>query len=913
MASIATTIQLYDRCSQPLNMIVSALHTTVNAFAAMNSAMSAGMDTSGFDDARQAIDQAVSEVNALQQAIQEVNSEAVNLNVDEIAAPDIHPVTVPVEPDVPSPLVETPEPVTVPVEWESADIDVFTNTGIERFEQELNAANNMMQDLVQTQDQIQQNASRTNILPPKAQADIQRLTGRIQAIQQRVQALNRTPVSLRTDEVNNELEEMRSQLAQAVDAQNELNRAIDQMDVSAANDAYNRLSQTVGNTERYIRDNTNSQGQFNQSIEQGTNNANNLLRTIGQAVAAYASIATVKKLMDMSDELTQTTARLNIMNQSFQEAQKGAYDTQETINLIYASAQNARSEFGAMADVVARFGNNAGDAFSSTQEVVDFANLVQKQMTIAGAGTQEASNAILQLSQALGSGVLRGDELNSIFEQAPNLIQSIADYLGVPIGKIREMAQEGQLSADIVKNAVFSAADEINANFENMPMTWNQVWTAMGNTALMQMQPVLAKVNELANNAQFQVMIQNLMNAFGQLAITILNIMEMAGQAAAFISDNWSTIEPIVMGIVTAMGLYIAALTIYNAIQGISAVITGVKAAAEMMASGATFMATAAQTGFNAALLACPITWIVIAIIAAIAAIVAFAQHIAETGEIATTAFGVICGWINVVIQFFVNLGLEVANIALGIWNALGALASNMVTAFQNSIANIQTFFYNLLSTALSVISQIAAALSKLPFVEFDASGLAAAADNYASKAAAAQASKGDYESMGAAFAKGAGTYDAFGKGWASDAYKSGANFGDGISNKVSNFFHGNQAASNVDTSTMFNGGGYTPGNYTGLPASGVGSAGDLGKAANNTAANTAAAAGSLSTSGEDLKYLRDIAEREVVNRFTTAKISIKQNNNNNINSGLDVDGLMNGMVEGLQEAISKTTEGVHF
>lgn len=697
-----------------------------------------------------------------------------------------------------------------------------------------------------------------------------------------------------------------STLESTINAFEDLGRSMDDsFDTSSINNARASL-EAAAQQVNHIADN---QENVTKEVHNSTNAMDGFIRKIGAAVAAYASIQTVRKVMDMSDELVSTNARLDVMNQSFEKVNKSAMNTQDTLNLIYASAQNARSELGAMADVVARFGNNAGDAFSGTQEVVDFANLVQKQMTIAGASTDEASNAILQLSQALGSGVLRGDELNSIFEQAPNLIQSIADYLDVPIGKIREMAKDGELTADVVKAAIFASADDINAKFEQMPMTWGQVWTAMGNTAVMQMQPVLDKVNEIANNQQFQTMIQNLMSGLAQVAVLILNIMELAGGAASFIADNWGVIEPILMGIVTALGLYIAALTIYNAIQGISAVVTGVKAAAEMMASGATFMATAAQYGFNAALLAYPLTWIILLIIAAVAAIIAFASYIASTGGVATTTFGVICGWINVVIQFIVNLGMVFANIAMAIWNGAKACASNIVTAFQNSIANVQTFFYNLLSTALSVIAKIANALSQLPFVEFDASGISAAADSYAAKAQAAQASKGSYQDVGAAASKGMNTYNAFSKGWASDAYSNGAKFGDGVSNKVSSMFNGGKGTSGIDTSNMFSGGGY----QSSIPSSGLGSPSQLGKAANDTAGSTAKTAKALDTTTEELKYLRDIAERDVINRFTTANITIKQNNNNNVSSSADLDGLMNGMVEGIQEAIAKTTEGVHF
>lgn len=246
----------------------------------------------------------------------------------------------------------------------------------------------------------------------------------------------------------------------------------------------------------------NEQGAFNDAINEGTENANGLMGAIKGAVAAYLTVNTVKSALNASDELMQTTSRLNMMND-------GVQTTQDLVNMVYVAAQDARGSFGDMADVVAWFGNNAKDAFSSSAEVVQFAGLVQKQMTIAGASTAEASNAMLQLSQALGSGVLRGDELNSIFEQAPNLIQNIADYLDAPIGKIREMAADGELSAGIVKNAIFAATDEINENFNSMPMTWGQIWTSMQNTATMAFQPVLQRINDIANSEQFRVFMTN--------------------------------------------------------------------------------------------------------------------------------------------------------------------------------------------------------------------------------------------------------------------------------------------------------------------------------------------------------------------------------------------------------------------
>lgn len=754
----------------------------------------------------------------------------------------------------------------------------------------------MLNTLNTTQARISQTAQGMDILPDAAVQDMNTMQQRLSAIQQRIQQIENNPVNVGADNANAELEQLRMQLNQAIQEQNSLNQAMQNMDVSAANDAYLRLSQTVGNTERYIRDNVDEQGRFNQEISAGTQQANELTNTIKRAVAAYVSIQSVGKALNISDELVQTTSRLNMMND-------GVQTTAELVNMVYAAAQDARGSFSQMADVVARFGNNAKDAFSSSEEVVAFADLIQKQMTIAGASTQEAANAELQLSQALGSGVLRGDELNSIFEQAPNLIQNIADYLDVPIGKIREMAADGELSADVVKAAIFSAADDINSKFNEMPMTWGQIWQSMQNTALIAFQPVLQRLNDLANSEAFQTFIQGAIEAMATLANILLNVFDLAVSIGTFIGDNWSIIAPIVYGIVAALTAYIAISAIVAAINGVIAMAEGVKAAAQMMATGATFAETAAQQGLNAALMACPLTWIIMLILALIVVIFAVCNAIAKMTGIANSGFGVITGGVNVVIQFFKNLGLTVANIALGIGNAIAALASNMMTAFHNAICSVQSWFYNLLSTALSVIEGICSALNKLPFVEFDYSGISFAADDYAAKASEAAGNKEDYQSISDAFNEGFTTFDAFQDGWASDAFNAGAAWGDGIADKVSNF-----SLSDVFGQTDIpNVGDYTSGFADAIANSGV------GDSIGNIDDNTGKIKDSLEVSEEDLKYLRDIAEQEAINRFTTAEINVDMSGmQNTVNSGDDIDGFMTKLTDSVNEAVDNMTEGVH-
>lgn len=916
MSSIQTGIELNDQFSGVLNNIISSVNLAVSAMYDMQQSMNADIDTSSIEGARDEINQATAAIEAMNQA-------ASRQTAPDIAPPVVdggnqEPISVPVDPVLPDPLVENPEPirpeiqpnappdpepVEIPVTWNTDGVDVFTGTGVERFQQEVQSANDMLNTLNTTQARISQTAQGMDILPDAAVQDMNTMQQRLSAIQQRIQQIENNPVNVGADNANAELEQLRMQLNQAIQEQNSLNQAMQNMDVSAANDAYLHLSQTVGNTERYIRDNVDEQGRFNQEVSAGTQQANELTNTIKRAVAAYVSIQSVGKALDISDELTQTTSRLDMMND-------GVQTTAELVNMVYAAAQDARGSFSQMADVVARFGNNAKDAFSSSEEVVAFADLIQKQMTIAGASTQEAANAELQLSQALGSGVLRGDELNSIFEQAPNLIQNIADYLDVPIGKIREMAADGELSADVVKAAIFSAADDINSKFNEMPMTWGQIWQSMQNTALIAFQPVLQRLNDLANSEAFQTFVQNAVEAMATLANIVLNIFELVGTVGGFIADNWSVISPIIYGVIGALAVYAAYLGIVKGIEIASAAATAIHSVAMsakigVMAAltGQTMAATAAQMGYNGALYACPVVWIIMLLIALIAIIFAVCNAIAKMTGIANSGFGVITGGVNVVIQFFKNLGLTVANIALGIGNAIAALASNMMTAFHNAICNVQSWFYNLLSTACSVIENIAAALNKLPFVSFDYSGISSAADDYAAKASEAAGNKEDYTSISDAFNEGFTTFDAFQDGWASDAFNAGAAWGDGVADKVSNF-----SLSDVFGQTDIpNVGDYTSGFNDAIANSGI------GDGVGSIDDNTGKIKDSLDVTEEDLKYLRDIAEQEAINRFTTAEINVDMSGmQNTVNSGDDIDGFMTKLTDSVNEAVDNMTEGVH-
>ncbi len=917
MSGIQTGIELNDQFSGILSNIINSVNLAVSAMYDMQESMNADIDTSSIEGAREEINRATAAINEMSEAM----NAALNNQATPDAAPPVvdesgEPIPVPLDPIPPDPLVENPDPVPlpiqpnappdpveVPVHWETDGLEVFTSTGVDRFRQEVQSANSMLEQLSSTQVQIEQTASGMDILPDTAIQDINALGQRLQTIQQRIQQVENNPVNLGTDTANAGLEQLRSQLNTAVQEQTELNRAMQDMDASAANDAYLRLSQTVSGTERYIRDNVDEQGRFNREIQEGTYQAGRLMNAIKGAVLAYVSIQSIGKALNISDELVQTTARLNIMNDGMQT-------TQELVNMVYAAAQDARGSFADMAAVVARFGNNAGSAFSSSEEVVAFANLIQKQMTIAGASTQEAANATLQLSQGLAAGALRGEELNSVLEQAPTIARTIESAMGWAEGSIKSYAEQGLVTAQVVKNAMLSSADEINAKFNEMPITWGQIWQSMQNTALIAFQPVLQRLNDIANSQAFQTFVNGAIEAMATLANILLNIFDLVATVGGFIADNWSIISPIIYGVIGALMTYAAYLGIVKGIElataaasAVMAVGKGLVAAATMIATGATWAQTTAQMGLNGAMYACPIVWIIMLIIALIAIIFAVCNAIAKLTGIANSGFGVITGGVNVVIQFFKNLGLTVANIALGIGNAIAALASNMMTAFHNAICSVQSWFYNLLSTALSVIAGICEALNKLPFVEFDYSGITSAADDYAAKAAEAAGNKEDYKSISDAFNDGFNTFDAFQDGWASDAFNAGAAWGDGVADAVSNFslsdLFGSTDIPNVDD--------YTSGFSDAIASSGMGD--NIGSIAGDTGAIKDA----MDITQEELKYMRDIAEQEAINRYTTAEIKVDMSGmQNTVNSGDDIDGFMTKLTDSVNEAVDNMTEGVH-
>lgn len=880
MATIRTAIELQDNFSGILYGITNAVNMSLSVMEDLNRAMNEPVDTTSIQAAREAINQATIAAQQWEAAMQ---------NVD---APQTSTPTTP-QPSAPQP---------VPVQWQSDSMDVFTTSGVERFQQEIQSANSMLNTLNTTQERIAATAAGTDMFPASAVADMNSMQSRLQTIQQRIQQIESNPMNLGTDTANAELEQLRNQLNQAVQNQEDLNRAMERMDVSAANEAYLRLSSTVSNTERYIRDNTDEQGRFNRAIDEGTQGAGDLMNMIKGAVAAYASVQTIGKVMDLSDQLTSTTARLNLMNDGLQT-------TQDLQNMIYLSAERSRGAYQATADAVSKLGLMAGDAFSSSEEIIAFTEQLNKQFTIAGTETAGIEAAMLQLTQAMGSGVLRGEEYNSILEQAPNIIQAIADYMEVPKGQLKDMAAEGEITAEIVKNAMFAAADETNAKFEAMPKTFSQIWTSFQNTALMAFQPVLQRLNDVANSEAFQTFINGAIEALSMVAGIVVEIFNLIASVGTMIADNWSWLSPIIYGVAAALLVYYGRLMLVRgaelalaAVQGVVAVAKGILAAATMLVTGATWAQTTAQYGLNAAMYACPIVWIIILIIALIALFYAAVAAVNKFAGTSVSATGIICGVFMVAAAFIGNLFVALINFVIDIfvvlWNFIAAFANFFGNVFNDPVGAIARLFFDLVDTVLSLLQSLASAIDTI-----FGSNLAGAVQGWRDSLGGwVDSTFGQGEEIMAKLNAEDLHLDRFEY---SSAWDAGYSFGEGIDESISNF----------DPSSLFDTNVPGAGDYADLSGYGsdLGGLGGIGSGVDDIAGNTGAIADSMDITEEDLKYLRDIAEQEAVNRFTTAEISVDMSGmQNNISNGMDLDGVISGLTEGVNEAIDSMAEGVH-
>lgn len=675
-------------------------------------------------------------------------------------------------------------------------------------------------------------------------------------------------------------------------------RAVDTAAIREAREEWAKAGTAFDAIEENIRNANNEQQKFNNSIRGGSNSANGLLSIIKKVAIAAGGIAGINKVLNISDELASTKARLNLL------VDDGG-SVAELEQKIMASAQRSRSVYFDTASAVAKLGLNAGNAFNGDMDqVIAFMEQVNKQFVIGGATAQEQSNAMIQLTQAMAAGALRGEELNSILDGAPGIARAIEKYMGIAEGSIKTVAQEGKVTAEVVKNAMFAMADETNAKFDSMPKTWAQIWVDMKNQALSMFAPILTKINQIGNSTKFQKVTTGLINGLAAVANVASSALDILIAIASVFVDNWGIIQPLVLGIAAAMLLYNGYLIANNAITAISnaqkglaavqaykaAVANTTLAATEKAEAMAKASATAAQYGFNAALLACPLTWILLIIIAVIAAIYMIVAAINKLTGSTISATGIICGVVAVAGAFVLNCAIGVLNaIIQAIWTIFVAPFLGIVewilnvcnggfNSFGDAVANligqIIGWFLNLGKVVTTIIDAI--------FGTDWTSGL--------ESLQSAVTSWGKNENA-ITLDKNASTIDY--RATYSGAWDAGYDFGQGIDDKIGGMFD----ASGLDSMGAFDLSNTLDGIY--------GNTGD-------TAANTAATADALDIAEEDLAYLRDIAEREAINRFTTAEIKVEQHNENHISKDADLDGIMDAWANDFAEKLEVSEEGVH-
>lgn len=689
-----------------------------------------------------------------------------------------------------------------------------------------------------------------------------------------------------------------------------------------------RLTAAIRKTPPVIQQVAVAQEKVNNNIRKGATLMNGLVGKVTALAGAYMGVQSAKGIIGTADTLTMTTARLNLMNDGLQT-------TAELEDKIYQAAMRSHGGFTEMADAVAKLGLRAGSIFKNNDETIAFTETLNKMFVISGASQAEMASATLQLTQALGAGKLRGEEFNAVFEAAPNVMQAVADYMKVPIGSLKELASEGKISAEIVKNALFAATDSVNKQFEQMPTTWAGVWTLVKNYTLKATRPILQAISNMTKSERFirfanaaGKAITRISGFFRNVGTVVMPILGAIFDAVAgvfnFISNNWSLLAPIIWGVAAAfivMKAPLVAIAIWTAI-----------------CTAVTKAWAAAQAVFNAVMAANPITLVILAVIALVAL---FYLAVAATNKWLDTnvsATGIICG-------AFTWLGAVIANIFIGIYNIGAGVVQAIVNAWNWCGENINAIFYNIgvwwdnlwadayaglcnfIAKALSELSSLASKIQPLAdMLDIDLSGIAKASNRASNAASRATASKREYKSTTAFKPVNWETQEYFNldKAWSSgykwgeekatslENFMSGLNFeklqGDALQKALNSGLdaYGNPIAGGGDDDTDI--GKALKGALGSNPA-----LNDIAKGIGDIAKDTGNISGKLNVSDEEMNYVRKLAQRETINKYTRSNVNLHMTNNNNIRNGMDVNEVSRAIARQIQNEISCSAEGIRL
>lgn len=662
--------------------------------------------------------------------------------------------------------------------------------------------------------------------------------------------------------------------------------------IAAARQELARADAAFNTLENDIRESRQEQDRFNGSLRQGSDSARNMASAVKGLIVAVGGGAAIKNIAEQADQYAGVQARLGLIND-------GQQTVAELNDKIMASADRARAVYSDTANVVSKLGITASHSFKNNDEMIRFAELMNKNFKISGASLQEQTSAMYQLTQAMAAGKLQGDEFRSILENAPLLAQAIAKQMGKPIGELKEMSSQGAITSDIIKAALFNSADQIEERFSQMPMTFGDMATRIKNTVSAELEPLFADITQWLNSDTGAESVRSVALGFAYLATVMAGVLMAGMELYGFFATNWPMIGPFVYGAVGAFLAFNAVILAHNAILGVKAGLMVMDAARTAWATGATLAqvaatttATGAQVGLNAALLASPLTWFALIIIGIVAAMYAAIGAVNKFAGTSISATGIIT-------SVFFTMGAFIANVLMGILQIGFAIVEGLVNQFAMGANFIGNIFNDPVGSVIHLFGDMADGI--LNGLERVAKGIDTIfGTSLASKVAGMRAGLSNLTNT-LASSLGNGTYDVkMGKFNAQDALASlGISF---------------DRFSMIDASAA----GYKWGKGLKMPSLGANSDKALGLDLTDTNAllggigeDTKGIKDSVSITEEDLRYMRDLAEQEVINRYTTAEIKVEQTNTfGDIRETADLDGVVAALGTQIRDTIAVVAEG---
>lgn len=815
------------------------------------------------------------------------------------------------------------------VRWQSDGVTVYTNAGTGRFQQEIQSANAMMRQLSDTQSRIASQALNTNILPQGAAQDLSTLATRVDMVRSRIRQIENNPVNIGTDAANAELERLRGMLHQALAAQEALNHAMQGMDAGSINASYLQLSQTVGNTERYLRDNVDEQGRFNRTVQE----------LHGPIATAETGFKGWQKAIIVANQgislIRGTLGRLGVTDMS------GAFnriDTmnrfQKTITTMTGDANQANAALAQLKNTTLGTAYGLDVASKSTQGFLTrgmslgtAANQVRIWMdavSFYGKGTNEQlENVVDAVGKIYSKGTVEAAQLDRLFDAGIGAAEMYAQAVGRSVSEVKDDLTNRKISsaefletvtqamdAGVSAGAAKNAGDSWAVTFANMRAAVTRGWVSViesldaalasqGLPGSMEMVTVFGQKMESALNTVGDAM---------WLVVSVaVHMGELLGDAGSFLADHWSVIGPVVYGVAAALAVYYGWQMAANGIGIASRGVHTAMAAAQMMHAAVTGKLTAAtaadiaaQNGLNASMYASPIAWIIMLVIALIAVFYAAVAAVNKFAGTSISATGVICGVFAiaaaVVANIFIGLANAVIGIGIEIYNLIAAFANFFANVFHDPVGAIMRLFADLFDFIAGIV-QSAANIIDMVLGSNLAGAVAGFREDFAG---AVDDLIGDQTIV--MEKKDAQDYQldriAYG-----DAWDAGYSFGEGVEDKISSF----DPASLVKVPDSL-----PEQDYSGLLGDANGLAGQTVDNTEDAAKNAKRAADSVAITHEDLKYLHDIAEREMINRFTTAEITVHQTNNNAINNSMDLDGVTEHLRVTMEEQMAAAAEGAH-